>query len=209
MYAGPIVKTYYSLNAYRRDAALMTSYGYMSVNIEQFNMTDGLALTLILIFGLLLTPMCIGVVILCFLPMAFSKRWNVTYIPHSQIPGRALPYAPQLLPHPPQVHQPQFPQPRTLPLNSRPLAQLSAPQTSGQYTYPRATANPAYPRFLMTSPQQSVPLAGQVRERFVNAWQTWNSWKLWQQVLSVVGAAVVVGIAMVGILVIAVYALPH
>ena len=80
MYAGPIVKTYYSAGAYHQDSALMAAYGYQAINIEQLNMTNGLAFTLILMFGLLLTPICIGVVILCFLPLAFSKRWNVTYI---------------------------------------------------------------------------------------------------------------------------------
>jgi hypothetical protein len=100
MYTGPFVRTYYSMGAYRNDAARMQSQGYQAINVEQTNMTYGGRLTLILLFGLLLTPICIGVVILCFLPTAFAKKYNVTYL-----------FQPSVAPSPSQPLTPSMPMP--------------------------------------------------------------------------------------------------
>lgn len=179
MYAGPIVKTYYSAGAYHQDSALMAAYGYQAINIEQLNMTNGLALTLILMFGLLLTPICIGVVILCFLPLAFSKRWNVTYIQHGQ--RRAFPYA-----QPQQLYS---------------LHIAPPPHVQG--------STPSPPAYVHTILQQRAPFAARVRDGFVSAWQAWNKWNLWQQILTASGAAFVIGIAIVGMMFFAFFILPH
>lgn len=182
MYAGPIVKTYYSLEAYRRDSALMASYGYQAINIEQLSMTNGLALTLILIFGLLLTPFCIGVVILCFLPLAFSRRWNVSYIPQLATP---FPYAlPQMMPRPSlPISQPLQPQPYTP--ASPPSGYLNAPS------------------------RQSISFETRVREGFASVRQEWDSWKPWQQALTIAFGGLIAGIAILSIVFIFVLALPH
>lgn len=185
MYVGPIVKTYYSVDAYQRDSALMASYGYQAVNIEQLNMTNGLALTLILIFGLLLTPICVGVVVLCFLPLAFSKRWNVSYIQQSAIP---MPYvAPYILP---QAGQPPVQPP--IPVQ-QPYAAATVPPSDA----PTVSSPPGY---LTAPPQQRVPFGTRMLEGLASIKQQWSTWKGWQKALSIAGLALVIAVPTAGII---------
>jgi|GEM_PF-2366610 hypothetical protein len=220
MYTGPIVKTYYSLAHYRQDAANMAYYGYMPVNVEQLNTTNGLALTLILLFGLVLTPVCIGLIILCFLPFAFSKRWNVSYI--QQAPRMIAASQPLMLPQPYQSpmsrpYQPHVPQPYQSPV-SRPYQPPMPQQYMSTHQPPsRPLSQPLYPQSRLSPPsgyltgpsQQTVPFTMRVRDTFTNARTEWASWKGWQQVLSVLGAVLLIAVAFAGILLIVISVFSH
>jgi hypothetical protein len=94
---------------YRDDAANMARFGYQVMNVQQDKITNGCTLTAILIIGLLLTPVCIGIVVLLFLPTAFSSRITAHYY-YAGIAGdgpqRELPppsYYPQTTLPPPNV----------------------------------------------------------------------------------------------------------
>lgn len=104
MYTGPIMRTYGSMDQYQSDAANMARFGYQVMNVQRDKVTDGCGLTAILIFGLLLAPVCIGLLILLLLPTAFTTRITVHYyytgiaapIPHQTIPPGG--YYPQQVP---------------------------------------------------------------------------------------------------------------
>lgn len=115
-YVAPILRTYHSTSQYQQDARLMAAYGYHVMNIEQRRDVDGLALTLLLIFGLLLTPVCVGIVILCFLPFAFSTYYNVSYV----FQPLAAPYGQLLMPVLPQGRP-------SVPLGSMPPGSQATP----------------------------------------------------------------------------------
>lgn len=188
MYAGPIMRTYYSAAQYNQDAAVMATYGYRVVNLEEVSQTDGLALTLLLIFGLLLTPFCIGVVILCFLPLAFGKRYNVSYIfqPLPLQPTIAPPYSqplsPQAYSQPLSRPYPQQYQPNVPPAYSQPLAQPY------QSTMPSAGGHNAEPP---TYQAQSVSLGARFSAGMAYLAQQWKQMTAVQRVLTVIGIVVV------------------
>ena len=87
MYTGPIMRTYETYAHYQYDSAQMARYGYQVMNVQSDKVTNGCWLTTILIFGLLLTPVCIGLLILLLLPTAFSTRLTVYYIPAAAPPA--------------------------------------------------------------------------------------------------------------------------
>lgn len=191
MYAGPIMRTYYSAGAYSQDAAIMASYGYRVVNIETYNETHGLALTLLLIFGLLLTPFCIGVVILCFLPFAFSKRFNVSYLyqpPQTLAPG-PFPYSQPLAP--PAYSQPLYrPTPYSQPLMPPTGASMHAPAMP-HFGYPTQPSR--------QPPQQHPPQASwsaRFREGLENLRQMWARSTPVQRALTIAATVVVVASAL-------------
>jgi hypothetical protein len=77
----PIIRTYGSKSDYRRDAARMALFGFQATKVQTDRATHGIRLAAILITGLLLTPALVGVLILLLLPMAFSIRVTVSYVP--------------------------------------------------------------------------------------------------------------------------------
>jgi hypothetical protein len=109
VYTGPIMRTYGSMYQYRDDAANMARFGYQVMNVQEDKVTNGCALAAILIIGLLLTPVCIGIIVLLFLPTAFGSRITAHYY-YAGIAGdgpqRELPppsYYPQKTLPPPNV----------------------------------------------------------------------------------------------------------
>lgn len=108
MYTGPIMRTYDTYGHYQYDSAQMARYGYQVMNVQSDKVTNGCWLTTILIFGLLLTPVCIGLLILLLLPTAFSTRLTVYYISaavppayqQQQVGGYAPPAIPPAIPAP-------------------------------------------------------------------------------------------------------------
>jgi hypothetical protein len=198
------MRTYYSPAQYNQDVAVMAAHGYRVVNLEEVSQTNGLALTLLLIFGLLLTPFCVGVVILCFLPLAFGKRYNVSYVfqPLPMRPVIASPYSQPLQPsiysqplsQPyPQPYQPTMPpgynqplqqpyQPNMPPAYSQPLAQ------SYQPTMASAGGHSATPP---TYQAQSVSLGARFSAGTAYLGQQWKRMTLAQRVLTVIGIVVV------------------
>src|SRR5260370_25355817 len=88
----------------------MGAYGYHAVNVDRQSVTNGLALTLILIFGLLLAPLCIGLIILCFLPTAFSTKYVVSYIGQQYMGGYAQSMQPYAGGYPHQPYAGGYPQ---------------------------------------------------------------------------------------------------
>ena len=113
MYTGPIMRTYASYQQYQQDAAQMARYGFQVMNVQSDNVTDGCLLTALLIIGLLLTPICIGLLVLLLIPTAFSTRLTAYYVP------AALPPAyPPFRGYAPPVAPPAIPAPVTVPLDS-------------------------------------------------------------------------------------------
>lgn len=170
---------------YSQDAALMASYGYRAVNVEQYNETRGLLLTLLLIFGLLLTPLCIGVVILCFLPFAFTKRYNVSYVFQP----------PSVLPLP----QPLPTQPFLPPSYSRPLAPLPYSQPPSQ---PYQSVMPTAQGYAAAPPEQRVQdasLSTRFSEGIAYLRHVWKNWTPVERGLAVLGVVVVGSVAIASV----------
>lgn len=80
-YNEPIIRTYGSKSDYRRDAARMALFGFQVTKVQTERATHGLRLAAILIPGILLTPVLVGLLILLLLPLAFSIRVTVYYVP--------------------------------------------------------------------------------------------------------------------------------
>jgi|SRR5690242_8165915 len=160
----PITRTYESYSACQQDIVLLSQYGYQAVSSASERTTDGLILTLILIFGLLLLPFCIGLIVLCFLPVAFSTRYIVQYAYMGPVVM-------------PQMLQPAMPHPM-----------LSMPQPAPMS---RAVTRPLPPD--SPPPYEPRPSIGLARWRAELAalWSSFHGWPLWQQIAAGVGFAVV------------------
>lgn len=162
--AMPIMRTYESYSACQQDIALLSQYGYQAVSSASERTTDGLILTLILIFGLLLLPFCIGLIVLCFLPVAFSTRYVVQYAYMGSVVM-------------PQMLQPAMP---------RPMLPISQPAPmSRAVTRPLPPDSPPQP--------EARPSTGLARWRAELAalWSAFRGWPLWQQIAAGMGFAVV------------------
>lgn len=173
----------------------MAAYGYRAVNLEEIGQTSGLGLTLILIFGLLLTPVCVGVVILCFLPLAFSKRYNVTYVfqPMPMQPAIAPPYSQPLS----SPYQP------TMPAYSQPLEQPYQPNMPPAYSQP--LSQPYQPTMPPTEGHSAAPPVYQHQSASLGArfyagvaylGQEWKRMSSMQRALTIIGAIVVGAVAL-------------
>lgn len=128
MYPGPLVRTYSSYSQYELDKANMAQFGFYPTSVQKDRVTDGCLLTVLLIIGLLLTPVCIGLVILLFIPTAFSTRVTAYYSQPIRPP--AYPSYQGLPPH-----SPGYPAPVTIPLAQ---ANMYAPA----YSSPHPGAQP-------------------------------------------------------------------
>jgi hypothetical protein len=88
-YSAPIIRIYGSTSDYRRDAARMALFGFHVATVQTDRATHGFRLAAILLVGLALTPVLIGLLILLLLPLAFSIRITVQYVP--ALTSRPLP----------------------------------------------------------------------------------------------------------------------
>jgi hypothetical protein len=165
--AMPITRTYESYSACQQDIVLLRQYGYQAVSSASERTTDGLILTLILIFGLLLLPFCIGLLVLCFLPAAFSTRYVVQYAYMGPVVMQPMPLVPQ-----PTMPRPMLPMPQSASM-------------SPAITRPLAPDRPAQPNARL-----STGLARWQAELDA-LWSAFRVWPLWQQIAAGAGVAVV------------------
>jgi hypothetical protein len=104
-YNDPVIRVYRSKSDYRRDAARMALFGFQVQNVQTDHATNGFRLASIVIVGLLLTPVLVGLLVLLLLPIAFSTRITVAYVPALSAPplpvismGIPAPLTRQLMP---------------------------------------------------------------------------------------------------------------
>lgn len=177
MYPGPLVRTYSSYAQYENDAANMAQFGIYATSVQKDRVTDGCVLTAILIIGLLLTPVCIGLLILLFIPKAFSTRVTVYY---------SQPLTPPTYPAHPALpsRQSAYPAPVTIPI-------------SHAYVYPHTHGSP---QFDDRSPQWRG-LLGKFAKEFMVEWrdvmEVFRAFSFVQQALWIIGIIAVVSAVLI------------
>ena len=181
MYMSPIVRTYYSMEQYRSDAGQMQvrwrrmdSRRSMS---SQSDETNGCLLTFLLITGLLLTPVCIGILFLLLIPAAFSKRYNVSYVYH---PTQSQPFIP-----------PSYSRPLVPPAYRQPLAPPAMPTPYPQMTPAAQDYQPQPPQQLI----QQTSFSARFREGMATLQRVSANWTPGQRALATVESIIVVVVA--------------
>lgn len=69
-----MVRVYSDMNHFQRDSAAVAAFGWYPVSVQQSSSTNGCMLAILLIVGLLLTPVCIGIALLCCIPLVVGRR---------------------------------------------------------------------------------------------------------------------------------------